>query len=161
MDMLKTVCLSAAIGIPIFSAVLHLIAWGGPHFWLYVWAFIFVISLTLITIYPIFIAPLFNTFAPLQDGPLKSAIEDLAKRVPSSSPPLFLKFVPPQSSSERYSAYLLLFSVLFVNTTFPFPLFPFFLFPFTFRRLDFHSPGCMLWMGPSAPHTAMRIFLSA
>lgn len=32
------------------------------------------ISLLMITIYPIFIAPLFNKFTPLEEGPLRDAV---------------------------------------------------------------------------------------
>jgi STE24 endopeptidase len=66
---------------PIIALVLKIIIWGGEHFWFYVWAFIFSVSLVLLWIYPTWIAPLFNKFTPLEEGPLRTAIEELAKKV--------------------------------------------------------------------------------
>ena len=37
-------------------------------FWLWLWLFILAFTLFLVTIYPIFIAPLFNDFKPLEEG---------------------------------------------------------------------------------------------
>ena len=44
----------------------------------YLWAALLALTLVMMTIYPVFIAPLFNKFTPLEDGALKSRIEALA-----------------------------------------------------------------------------------
>lgn len=42
---------------------------------MYAWALMFVFSVTMMTIYPAFIMPIFNKFDPLPEGELKSSIE--------------------------------------------------------------------------------------
>jgi STE24 endopeptidase len=41
----------------------------GRLWWLYVWAFWLGFNLLVMLVYPTFIAPLFNKFQPLDDGP--------------------------------------------------------------------------------------------
>ncbi|CAN0542850.1 unnamed protein product, partial [Ectocarpus sp. 8 AP-2014] len=41
----------------------------------------FCFSILMLTIVPTVIMPMFNTYSPLEDGELKSSIENLAKRV--------------------------------------------------------------------------------
>jgi hypothetical protein len=67
MDEVKSFALAMAIGLPVLYAVLTLIRWGGELFWLYVWVFLLMVSLVMLTIYPIYIAPLFNKFTPLEE----------------------------------------------------------------------------------------------
>eukprot|EP00744_Colponema_vietnamica_P006444 GILI01009361.1.p1 GENE.GILI01009361.1~~GILI01009361.1.p1 ORF type:complete len:272 (-),score=93.51 GILI01009361.1:240-1055(-) len=69
------------LGVPIMSSLIWVIRWGGPHFYFYVWIFVMCVSLFFITIYPHFIAPLFNTFTELPQGTLRFAIEELAGRL--------------------------------------------------------------------------------
>jgi hypothetical protein len=38
---------------------------GGPYLAIYLWAFMFVLSLVMMTLYPVLIAPLFNKFTPV------------------------------------------------------------------------------------------------
>ncbi|RTL26746.1 MAG: M48 family peptidase [Rhodocyclaceae bacterium] len=79
-DTLKGIVLSAVIGLPLISFVLWLMAAMGPLWWLYVWAFWLGFNLLVLLVYPTFIAPLFNKFQPLEDGPLKARIEGLMER---------------------------------------------------------------------------------
>ncbi|MBS0353795.1 MAG: M48 family metallopeptidase [Proteobacteria bacterium] len=79
-DTLKGIVLSAVIGLPLISFVLWLMAAMGPLWWLYVWAFWLGFNLLVLLVYPTFIAPLFNKFQPLEDGPLKTRIEGLMER---------------------------------------------------------------------------------
>eukprot|EP00752_Nemacystus_decipiens_P009392 g8395.t1 len=80
-DKVKSVLLTVAISIPALTCVLKIIDWGGKHFYVYVWAFCFVFSIFMLTIVPVVIMPLFNTYSPLEDGELKSSIEKLAESV--------------------------------------------------------------------------------
>lgn len=73
--------LTFVIGAPILSVVIWLVRWGGQYFYFYVWGFLFVVSLILMTVYPTLIAPLFNKYDKLESGPVYSAIEELAKKV--------------------------------------------------------------------------------
>ncbi len=79
-DTVKGVALAAVIGLPLMACVLWLMEAMGALWWLYVWAFWLVFNLLVLLVYPTFIAPLFNKFKPLEDGPLKTRIEGLMRR---------------------------------------------------------------------------------
>lgn len=80
-DMLKTQLLLICLGGPVLGGLIWVIKWGGENFYLYVWAFMFVVTMFFMTIFPTFIQPLFNKFEPLEDGSLRKAIENLAGRI--------------------------------------------------------------------------------
>ncbi|CBJ27157.1 CaaX prenyl protease Ste24 [Ectocarpus siliculosus] len=80
-DKVKSMLLTVVISVPVLSCVLKIIELGGKHFYVYVWAFMFCFSILMLTIVPTVIMPMFNTYSPLEDGELKSSIENLAKRV--------------------------------------------------------------------------------
>ncbi|KAF5196421.1 Caax prenyl protease 1-like protein, partial [Thalictrum thalictroides] len=77
-DMIKSIALSIVIGPPIVSAIIVIVQKGGPYLAIYLWAFTFVLSIVMMTIYPVLIAPLFNKFTPLPEGELRQKIENLA-----------------------------------------------------------------------------------
>lgn len=79
-DTLKGILLAAAIGLPLIACVLWLMGAMGDLWWLYVWGFWLGFNLLVLLVYPTFIAPLFNKFKPLEDGPLKNRIEGLMTR---------------------------------------------------------------------------------
>lgn len=80
-DILKGQALMAAFGIPLLSGFLAIIQKTGNQFFFYLWLFSVGVQVAGITIYPILILPLFNKLAPLEEGPLKSSVEALAKRL--------------------------------------------------------------------------------
>jgi hypothetical protein len=59
-DTVKNLVLSAVIGAPVVAALVVLIRWGGAHFYLYVWTFLFVFQMVMMFIYPTFIQPCYN-----------------------------------------------------------------------------------------------------
>ena len=79
-DTVKGVVLAAVIGLPLIAFVLWLMEAMGGLWWAYVWAFWLGFNLLVMLVYPTFIAPLFNKFQPLADGPLKARIEALLGR---------------------------------------------------------------------------------
>ncbi len=89
-DMIKQLALGLAIGTPVLLAVLWLMAQMGEQWWLYVWLFWCAFNLLILFIYPTWIAPLFNTFTPLEDAALKARIEALLTRCGFSSSGLFV-----------------------------------------------------------------------
>lgn len=99
-DKLLTIALSLGLGAPIISVIVWLVRVGGPYFYFYVWAFLFVVSLVMMTIYPTFIAPLFNKYEKLESGPVYEAVEKLAKQV---SFPLTQLFVVDGSRRSAHS----------------------------------------------------------
>jgi len=80
-DKVKYIVLMIIIGGPVSAGLLKLIEWGGKNFHFYVWGFMLLISILLMTIYPVLIAPLFNKFTPLEEGELKTKIEKLVASV--------------------------------------------------------------------------------
>ena len=89
-DLVKEALLAVAIGLPVLFVVLWLMAQMGSWWWLYVWAFWLAFNLLVMLVYPTFIAPLFNKFAPLTDELLKGRIEALLTRCGFRSSGLFV-----------------------------------------------------------------------
>jgi STE24 endopeptidase len=79
-DLIKALILNALIGIPIYLGILWFIAKAGIFWWIWCWGFLMMIQILMLIIYPIWIAPLFNKFTPLEDGELKDAILSLTKK---------------------------------------------------------------------------------
>jgi len=80
LDALKTLLLGAVIGLPVLAVVLLIMRSAGPWWWLAAWGFWSAFSLLLGVVYPWLIAPLFNRFTPLGEGPLHSRIGALLAR---------------------------------------------------------------------------------
>ena len=89
-DLLKQAALGLLIGAPVLLAVLWLMSQMGDSWWLYVWLFWCVFNLLILFVYPIWIAPLFNKFSPLDDAPLQARIEALLTRCGFASSGLFV-----------------------------------------------------------------------
>jgi STE24 endopeptidase len=90
LDALKGLLLAAALGVPLLLAVFWLMERMGELWWLNVWLLWLGFSLTLLAVYPNFIAPLFNKFKPLNDECLKQRIEMLLTRCGFTSSGLFV-----------------------------------------------------------------------
>lgn len=80
-DIFKGQALSIVLGAPLLSGFLAIIKKTGNGFFYYLWLLAVVVQLFAITIYPIAILPLFNKLTPLPEGPLKTSVEGLAKRL--------------------------------------------------------------------------------
>jgi len=80
-DKMKGLVLTIAIGGPFTALLLKIIQIGGDKFYLYVWAFMSVFSIFMMTIYPLVIMPMFNKYDTLPDGELKKSIYTLADKV--------------------------------------------------------------------------------
>jgi len=89
-DILKQGAVAAALGLPLVVAVLWLMGAMGEHWWLYVWLVWVVFSVFVMAVYPAYIAPLFNKFSPMQDGSLKTRIEQLLAKCGFRSSGLFV-----------------------------------------------------------------------
>nr|XP_009762715.1 PREDICTED: CAAX prenyl protease 1 homolog isoform X2 [Nicotiana sylvestris] len=99
-DMIKGIALAIVIGPPIVAAIIFIVQKGGPYLAIYLWGFMLVLSLVMMTLYPILIAPLFNKFTPLPEGELSSKIENLAS---SLKFPLKKLFVVDGSTRSSHS----------------------------------------------------------
>jgi STE24 endopeptidase len=89
-DSIKGIILGLVIGLPLLWVVLTLMTEAGEYWWIWTW-FVWVgFNALLLWLFPTFIAPLFNKFKPLEDGPLKERIENLLKRCDFTSQGLFI-----------------------------------------------------------------------
>lgn len=79
-DQAKLAALLLAIGTPLTVLVLWLMEGAGSTWWLWVWAVWMALSVLMTWAYPSFIAPIFNTFKPLEDEALRARIENLLHR---------------------------------------------------------------------------------
>ncbi|XP_077296424.1 CAAX prenyl protease 1 homolog isoform X2 [Arctopsyche grandis] len=77
-DNIKNFILVQVLAIPITSVIVYIVQRGGDMFIVWLWSFCCVMILLLVMIYPSLIAPLFDKYSPLPDGPLRSSIEALA-----------------------------------------------------------------------------------
>jgi STE24 endopeptidase len=90
LDSIKGIILGLVIGLPLLWVVLTLMTEAGEYWWVWTW-FVWVgFNALLLWLFPTFIAPLFNKFKPLEDGPLKERIENLLKRCDFTSQGLFI-----------------------------------------------------------------------
>lgn len=80
-DLLKGLALGALIGIPFLAGILAFFMYTGEWAWLYAWIAVTLFTLAMQYIAPTWIMPLFNKFTPLEEGELRTAIEDYTKKV--------------------------------------------------------------------------------
>ncbi len=79
-DLFKGVLVGALIGLPVAALLLWIMGSTGPWWWLWAWGAWMAFNLLLLMIYPMFIAPLFNKFQPLEDESLKARVTALMQR---------------------------------------------------------------------------------
>lgn len=89
-DLIKSTLIGAAIGLPLLAAVLALMDRAGSLWWLWAWALWVAFNVTILLVYPIWIAPLFNRFEPLAEGPVRTRVEALLARCGFASNGLFV-----------------------------------------------------------------------
>ena len=77
-DKLKGLLLAILLGGPILALVLFLFDRFGANAWIYGWLAVTAFSLLMVYLAPTYIMPLFNKFKPLEDGELKSAIQQMS-----------------------------------------------------------------------------------
>ncbi|MFA5689282.1 MAG: M48 family metallopeptidase [Kiritimatiellales bacterium] len=76
-DLLKGWMLTLLLGAPVFALVLWIFS-AVPYAWFWAWAALAVIQIFILFIAPAVILPLFNKFTPLEEGELRTAIENYA-----------------------------------------------------------------------------------
>ncbi|HET6437732.1 MAG TPA: M48 family metallopeptidase [Anaeromyxobacter sp.] len=77
-DHLKGLALQAVIGIPLLYAVYAFMRFTGTLWWIWLFGFLVLVQVVLDWAYPVLIAPLFNRFEPLPEGPLRERLKSLA-----------------------------------------------------------------------------------
>lgn len=125
-DRIKSFLISSLIGYPVVSVLIWIIKVGGPHFYLYAYVFLLTVTVFMMFIYPEFIAPLFDRYAPLPSGPLREKIEALASAI--EFPLKKLLVVEGSKRSAHSNAYfygfgknkrIVLYDTLIKDFTFP------------------------------------------
>ena len=79
-DFFKGLALAAALGMPLIAVVLWLMEKSGALWWLYAWLTWMGFNILLLAIYPVWIAPLFNKFKPMENPAMKERIDQLLAR---------------------------------------------------------------------------------
>uniref|UniRef100_A0AAG5CZ63 CAAX prenyl protease n=1 Tax=Anopheles atroparvus TaxID=41427 RepID=A0AAG5CZ63_ANOAO len=125
-DQIKAFVVAQVLTLPVSAVFIYIVQIGGQYFFLWLWAFVGVLTLILIMIYPVYIAPIFDKFRPLEDGELKSNIHELANRVKFPLGQLFV--VEGSKRSAHSNAYftglfgvkrIVLFDTLLLNKGLP------------------------------------------
>lgn len=80
-DLIKGLILGLLLSIPLLFSLFWFMEKTGTWWWLYALLTLLGFQLFLLFIFPIFLAPLFNKFTPLEPGPLKDKIEALAQKL--------------------------------------------------------------------------------
>jgi STE24 endopeptidase len=78
-DLFKGWGLAGLIGGLIFAAIIWFFSIAGPAAWLLCWGVVTAFQLFILFIAPVTIMPLFNKFTPLEEGELKTRIEEYAR----------------------------------------------------------------------------------
>ncbi|XP_059484997.1 CAAX prenyl protease 1 homolog [Neocloeon triangulifer] len=99
-DQIKSFLVGQVITLPLVASIVAIVHWGGQFFFVYLWAFTTLVILFLMTIYPDFIAPLFDKYTPLPEGELRTSIEALAKSI---NFPLYKLYVVEGSKRSVHS----------------------------------------------------------
>ncbi|ACB96063.1 M48 family metallopeptidase [Beijerinckia indica] len=79
-DRIKAGILSLAIGVPLLFAALWTVSHFSGFWWLWIWFGLLALMILAPSLYVRYIAPRFNTFAPLADESLRTRIESLLQR---------------------------------------------------------------------------------
>ncbi len=89
-DAVKSLLLSALIGLPLAALVLWIMGASGGLWWLWAWLVWVGFQLLILVLYPTVIAPLFNRFEPLADEALKARVQSLMTRCGFAAKGLFV-----------------------------------------------------------------------
>ncbi|MFO1196483.1 MAG: M48 family metallopeptidase [Burkholderiaceae bacterium] len=89
-DLAKGTLLGAALGLPLVAAVIWLMQRAGDAWWFWAWLVWMGFNVTILVLYPTVIAPLFNKFEPMSEGPVRARVEALLARCGFASKGLFV-----------------------------------------------------------------------
>ncbi len=73
-DQVKSTLLGLAIGFPLAWALLALVGWVGPWWWVWGFGLLFGFQLLMLVLYPKLILPLFNKLTPLAEGEARTRL---------------------------------------------------------------------------------------
>lgn len=79
LDRVRALLVEAGLGIPLLYATYAFMRHAGGLWWVWLFGFLAAFQIFMSWLYPAVIAPLFNRFVPLPEGPLRSRLEALAR----------------------------------------------------------------------------------
>jgi STE24 endopeptidase len=97
-DLFKGLILGGLLGLPLFAGLIWVMNSLGENWWIYGWGLLTGFQFILLWGYPRFIAPLFNKFSPMDDGPHKDKVLALLERTGFTSNGLFVMDASIRSS---------------------------------------------------------------
>ena len=103
LDKIKGWAMSALLGGLILSIIIWFYESTGSDFWLYAWAIVAAFAFFMNMFYARLIVPLFNKQTPLDEGTLKTKIEDYAKKVGFTLDKIFV--IDGSKRSTKANAY--------------------------------------------------------
>lgn len=80
-DKIKGLLMTVVLGGGLLALIVWFYEFAGSNFWIYAWVVVAIFSVFMNMFYSKLIVPLFNKQKPLEDGVLKTAIEDYAQKV--------------------------------------------------------------------------------
>ena len=80
LDEIKGLLVGLVISVPLLLIMIALFKYASDWWWILLGFVYFVFTIAISIIYPLFIAPIFNKFTPLEDGELKTRLEVLLKK---------------------------------------------------------------------------------
>ncbi len=108
-DKLKGWLLSILIGGGILAIIVWFYQKTGDYFWIYTWLFIGVFTIFMTMFYSSIVVPIFNKQTPLEEGKLRTAIENFAKKVGFNLDNIFV--IDGSKRSTKANAYFSGFGV--------------------------------------------------
>lgn len=90
LDRFKGLVVGAVIGLPLVGGVLYTLSVAGSEAWLWAWGLWSGFSMLMLWAYPAFIAPMFNTFRPLEEAGVQARIQTLLDRCGFASKGVFV-----------------------------------------------------------------------
>lgn len=103
-DMFKGLLLALIIGAPLLALILWIMPnpmdplTSKSYWWLWAWGILTAFQLIMLWAYPVFIAPLFNKFSPMEEGEVKNKVLALLDRTGFTSNGLFVMDASLRSS---------------------------------------------------------------
>lgn len=102
-DEIKGFFINLVIMAPLLLIMIALFKYASDWWWILLGCVYLAFSLAISVIYPIFIAPVFNKFTPLEDGELKPRLEELLKKCGFKASGLFV--MDASRRSDHSNAY--------------------------------------------------------
>jgi STE24 endopeptidase len=102
-DMLKGLAISVVLGVPVLLALFWFVDSSGALWWVWAFAALTAFQLVMSILAPLVIAPMFNKFTPLPQGPLRERILRLAQHLKFRTRGIFV--VDSSRRSRHSNAY--------------------------------------------------------